>query len=263
VVFNQQIFTGLSLQPYHYEFYIANYLTILAGVLTIWILLGQAIRLKRILFVGLFALSWGFGELMYSANIHHKKNVQRDELMAATTTIQEPGLVYSRDIAVVNNNISTFSPLSVLWGLHTQVCVGLTPDEGRNRFYHFSYFAGYTPDMLKRSLLEKDYYTTAALFGYERAGGSRLLESRKLIQNDEIDQAVSRYADYIRAFDFAKATQPEIRYVITTPNAPEYPSRLDQWYERVEAKQFGGFTVYRIEPRAISGERGGESHPGD
>src|SRR4051812_46426920 len=69
ILFNQQVITGRSLQPLHYELYIAKYLTLVSLVLTIWLLWlrreGEArkIMTRRILAsVTLVALGWGILE---------------------------------------------------------------------------------------------------------------------------------------------------------------------------------------------------------
>src|SRR5262249_14649836 len=67
VLFNQQVLTGRSLQPVHYEIFIANYLIICAIVLLIWIASGAiadgatSAKFRRgLLYLGLVAIIWGF-----------------------------------------------------------------------------------------------------------------------------------------------------------------------------------------------------------
>jgi len=247
LVFNQQIITGRSLQPYHYEFYIANYLTVLAGVLAASILFKERMRKVAVL-IGCVALFWGWGEVAISEHLNRSRNIERDALMAVARNLKDNGTIYSRDIWVVSNHISTFTSLPVVWALHTQVCISLTPEEAKQRFYQYLYYTDYDPDELREDLLKKSYLQTAALFGYERAG-LKLQESGKPVSADEVEQAVTEYAAYLSSFTYERSIHPKLSYVIATDSAPGFSRNLDRWYSRDEGKRIGEFILYRVKPR--------------
>ena len=248
LVFNQQVLTGLSLQPYHYEFYIGNYVTVLAAVLTAWILWEQRIRKAPLALIGCIALFWAWGEMAVGAKLQRPYNIRRDALLSISERIKGDGVVYSDDVWVVNNHISTFTSLPVLWGLHTQLCSSLTPEEARERFYQYLYYTDYRPEQLRRALQNANYIATAALFGYERAG-EKLLKNRKPVSADEIEQVVGNYSEYISRFSLKEALHPQLSYVIITEAGPTAPTNLDLWYERDEGERIGEFVLYRVSPR--------------
>jgi hypothetical protein len=244
VVFNQQILTGRSLQPYHYEFYVCNYVTILAAILAAWILWKHRIRKAPLVLIGCLALAWGFGELAISAAHNRAQNVQRDALMSVADKMSGEGLVFSRDIWIVNNHISTFTSSPVLWALHTPICVGFTPEETRKRFHLYLYYSGYSSDSLRTGLRERNYVLQAALFGYERAG-AKLQESKKSIEDDEIEQAVEDYGEFVANFTLDVARDPQLTYVITT-GSEAFPANLDLWYQKDNGERIGNFVLYRV-----------------
>ena len=65
IVFNQQVITGRSMQPLHYELFIANYVSLLALVMTLAVLFhqrdgnGRTIPGRAIALVTLLAFGWG------------------------------------------------------------------------------------------------------------------------------------------------------------------------------------------------------------
>ena len=73
VVFNQQVITGRSLQPVHYEWFIANYCALIAIVLTAASWRRDGARLKRtnkqIAAIAMVALLWAFGEAWLAASV--------------------------------------------------------------------------------------------------------------------------------------------------------------------------------------------------
>ncbi|MFS8084987.1 MAG: hypothetical protein ACMG6H_05105, partial [Acidobacteriota bacterium] len=73
IVFNQQIITGRSLQPIHYEWFIANYCALIALVLTaeLWWRSGKRTGLtnKRLTIVAVAGLAFAFGESWLAASV--------------------------------------------------------------------------------------------------------------------------------------------------------------------------------------------------
>lgn len=244
VVFNQQILTGRSLQPYHYEFYVCNYVTILGAILAAWILWKHRVRKAPIVLVGCVTLVWGLGEIAISATHNRAHNIQRDALMSVAGKVSGGGLIYSRDVWTVSNHISTFTSSPVLWALHTPICVGITSEETKKRFYMYLYYSGYSSDSLRSALQQRDYILRAALFGYERAG-AKLQESKRSIGNEEIEKAVENYQHFVDNFNFEVARSAQLAYVITT-GSEAFPANVDLWYQRDNGERVGNFVLYRL-----------------
>ena len=84
VVFNQQIITGRSLQPIHYQVFIGNYVAGLALVLTLGILFRKPLRDGAIAvklactMMAIAAVVWGFVECHYTVRVLDEANVERD-----------------------------------------------------------------------------------------------------------------------------------------------------------------------------------------
>ena len=86
VVFNQQIVTGRSLQPIHYQVFIGNYVAGLALCLTLGIFLrnrlnGAIARETGLQHDGDCAVVWGFVECHYTVRVLDEANVERDEFV--------------------------------------------------------------------------------------------------------------------------------------------------------------------------------------
>src|SRR5829696_6490559 len=65
ILFNQQVITGRSLQPVHYEIFIVNYLVLTAMMLLLWLVLKvyalESAKVRRtLLYIALVAVIWGF-----------------------------------------------------------------------------------------------------------------------------------------------------------------------------------------------------------
>ncbi|HKX82772.1 MAG TPA: hypothetical protein VJL58_01005, partial [Pyrinomonadaceae bacterium] len=105
ILFNQQVVTGRSLQPVHYEIFIANYLALLALVLLAWnicvAMFGSEApaRMKRgLIYIGLAAVIWGFVESTATTRRNAAYESLRDDAM--------PALQYLSDQAKANPPIN-------------------------------------------------------------------------------------------------------------------------------------------------------------
>lgn len=120
VVFNQQIATGLSLQPMHYEQYVGNYVALLAFALACVLLWQGRARVDegsppRLLPhrlwipVALCALLWGVGESLETTLSFARQNVRHDDWLAVTKRLDALARETPRsphDTAPASNNDS-------------------------------------------------------------------------------------------------------------------------------------------------------------
>ena len=95
LVFNQQILTGRSLQPFHYEFYVVNYIILLAAVLVVMILWQRFISRIKVLSLILVtilsaaAVVWGYIEARDTTQFWDEANIARDEAMPVNRRLRE------------------------------------------------------------------------------------------------------------------------------------------------------------------------------
>ena len=78
-VFNQQILTGRSLQPFHYEWFIANYCAGVAVLLAVVFVTRQWWTNRRLLAIACLALVWAVGEVWLATTLNRPHNVHIDD----------------------------------------------------------------------------------------------------------------------------------------------------------------------------------------
>ena len=260
ILFNQQIVTGRSLQPAHYEIFIANYLVLLAAVLAVSIWKGSEfvestsqIYRKAILYVALIAFGWGFVEAMGSAGRSAASAVVRDESM--------PALQYIQQQSTLNNPASTFvvhatnfvtadlipsvTTQRPLWNSHINSAGGVDAAEHKRLFYSYLYYNGFTANDLLDVLSKRSFEVTAALFGSDRAL-PELAQGAKRVTDEEIRNEVRGYADFIRTFTREQAADPELSWLIVPVKSDQDLSNIDRWYRRSDEQEFGMFKVYKL-----------------
>lgn len=260
VVFNQQIVTGQSLQPIHYQVFIGNYVAGLALVVTLGIILEKAgfcyKRSSRVVFAvaALAAAGWGFVECHYTVRILDDVNVIRDEAMPVGRRLTELGksdpdphrsVVLYIGIAEADD-LPTIAPQSVLWARHQHIFAGVTWQENKERYYQQLYYDGVTPEQLASSIKAgDDIVSVIAIFGWGRHT-DRLSSEYKPILYAEVDQEAQKYADYIKAFDARSESVPHLSYLVVGRDVESYLENVDRWYERTDREVIGKYVLYRL-----------------
>jgi hypothetical protein len=269
ILFNQQVITGRSLQPLHYELYIAKYLTLVSLVLTIWLLWlrreGEARKIMtgRILaMVTLVALGWGILETVVQTNRHEWASIDRDISLPVARRLSELSSASMHDpdtqsvVLYFNLDHADISPVlapqPVLWAPHTPAFSGVTAEENRVRLYQYLYYTNeeianidvenfetlpYRKRFLIHSLIEWGHNDSAWTVNW------------KQITSEDIRAALSLYARYAESFSLHEATHPTLSYVVTMTDAPSDFKNLDKWYERDAGERTGLFTIYRVRIR--------------
>jgi hypothetical protein len=261
IIFNQQIVTGRSLQPIHYQVFIGNYVAGLALVVTVGILWRKAAQ-KKPLFskiacacLALIAIAWGFVECHYTVRAIDDLNVVRDQALPVARRLQEFAkndpepfkstvLYYGYAEA---DDLPTVAPQNVLWARHQHVFAGLSWQESKERYYQFLYYNNTSEESLKSGIMEGDFVSMIALFGWGRHT-SRLSSEAKSLTYGEVAEEARRYGDYCKNFGIKQASNPLISYVVV----PEYEdfhvdlTNLDRWYQRDAGEKFGNYMLYRV-----------------
>jgi hypothetical protein len=267
VVFNQQIITGRSLQPFHYESFIANYIALIgvtAASVIIWRGregVARPIRFRVVGWLVFIAVWWAGIEIMAPTNVIKKDNQFIDRAAAVCQRLRERGKTDqemadpdsdSRPLVLASENkvaviLPTFAPQAVLWAPHFDF-LNLEPGESRARFYEYLYYTGVDGDKMAKDLREPLSSVAAAAFGHERVIPDLAVQT-KLISDEEIASQVSEYKTYYSSFSRERALQHILSYVIVPVEGGPDLSNLDRWYERDQGERVGDHLLYRVQLR--------------
>ncbi|MGI9036385.1 MAG: hypothetical protein ACR2GD_10155 [Pyrinomonadaceae bacterium] len=262
VVFNQQVLTGRSLQPIHYQVFISNYVAAFALVLTLGILwrgVGQNYpKPAKVLAVSLAVIAalWGIVECRYTVRVLDKANIERDEGMPIARRLRElsatdvPSPDSNRAVVmpfsmVEGDDLPTVAPQAVLWARHQHVFAGETWAENKERYYQYLYYMNLDENWLAKSMKEGDFVSTIALFGWGRHT-TRLSAESKPLTYGEIDEEAAIFGKYRKDFGFEQASHPTLSYVVAPSDWHVDWTNLDLWYERDAGENFGKFTLYKV-----------------
>ncbi len=264
-VFNQQLLTGLSLQPFHYEIFILNYVVLLAAVLTFAIqrrftlIASGSLSMPAFIALCFISVYWGLTEMRYNAFRERDRNLARNGFVPVAKRLKELSshnqgereVVYSPDTYVVADNTAGYAPQSPLWATHMIVIPSLGEQQRQNRFFHYLYYSGIAPVQLEQRLRNQGFIETSALFGYERFA-RHLVSQFKPSTSDEVGRKVREYSDFVNAFDASQAARPRLSYAIVRSDSQFDFSRLDRWYEREQTEEIGEYQLIRLRLRARS-----------
>lgn len=272
VVFNQQVLTGLSVQPIHYKVFIANYVALISVVLAtlIWWrarFTSRAIPSAALFVVAVVALGWTAVEVSSATERRARKEKLRDDLYAVakhlTAMANEDGSLAAARAGMtgfptvftpaVDENLEIFmsipsySPMAVLWSLHSDAYI--TPGESKERYYRHLYYSGLTPKMVGSRMRENVFWIVVPLFGSDRVVPG-LVNDFKPITFSEIEEERRRYADFYNRFTLNEAMTPTLNFVVI-PSGPDTLNfdNLDRWYERDGGHRIGAFTIHRVKLR--------------
>ena len=265
LVFNQQLITGRSLQPFHYEWFIANYLALISVVIT-GILLwrgrddAKPVRYRvagRIVFI---AVWWAVIEVLAPVKVILRDSQFMDRAAAVCQRLRELSAtetgttseVDPRPIVLATENkvaviLPTFTSHAVLWAPHFDF-LHLAPGESHARFYQYLYYTGVDSQKFKQELSKPESTFAAASFGHERVIPDLAVKVTP-ISPDEIAAKVSEYEAYRASFTRELAAQHVISYLIVpVTNGLDF-SNLDRWYERDEGEVVGNYRLHRVRLR--------------
>ena len=261
VIFNQQIITGRSLQPIHYQVFIGNYVAGLALVVTAGVLLRKRLDAAgawpkvACSSLAVVAILWGFVECHYTVRVLDEANVERDLALPVANRLEElsrddldphRSTVLAYDM-IQADDLPSVAPQNVLWSRHQHVFAGMSGQENKDRYFQFLYYLNVDEDGLDY-LLKNDFVAKIALFGWGRHT-DRLSSEAKPLTYGEIATEVRKYADYRAGFNAANAANPMLSYAVVNNEARTDLSNLDKWYERDAGEVVGKYTIYRIKRR--------------
>lgn len=258
-VFNQQVITGRSLQPIHYQVFIGNYVAGAALMLTLGLLWTKSELTKSVSRNAVFAsltvvaIAWGFVECHYTVKILDDVNIARDEALPVARKLDEIAKQTGswRNDSVMHfgiaegDDLPTLAPQPVLWARHQHVFAGVTWQENKERYYQYLYYLGVSPKGLAANMKNgDDFVSMIALFGWGRHT-DRLNSEYKPLTFREIDAEAELYKRYIENFD-PRTNGIPLTYAIAETDGYTNFDALDRWYTRDAGENFGRYTLYRL-----------------
>lgn len=257
-VFNQQVITGRSLQPFHYEWFIANYCAGVAALLAIILVTRNWWTKKRLLALGCLALAWAAAEVTLATILNQTHNVQIDEgkLVAnrlAELSVGDVGMGGEIPVVVVSDlqladRLPTDAPQVLLWAPHMLIFPGVSENENRERFFKQLYYLGFDEQKIYSELDRSDWTFYAGLFPYYRLSPVTRGNATP-ITADEVRTQVDEYKKYSGVFSREQASHPRLQYlVVSAGHEPDY-SNIDRWYEHDRGEVIGKFVLYRLKLR--------------
>jgi hypothetical protein len=265
-LFNQQILTGRSLQPFHYEVFVGNYTAVLAAFLTAWFLCRKFLlahwRIARALtacFV-LAAILSGCAEAVLLSRHQFKGNLISDGARPALLRLADLGrnsasgkldtssVVYAPNFVVANSLPST-APQPVLWAQYLFLFPDVTLAEDKERLAQFLYYKGVSFSDIDQnhfdSLDNERAYYLSSLISRGRFN-PRLAVGWKRISPEEVRGALDYYANYVATFSRERAAHPELSYLLVKDDASVDLTNFDRWYERDTGERVGGYVLFRV-----------------
>jgi hypothetical protein len=284
VVFNQQVLTGRSVQPFHYEVFVVNYLS-LVGVAVCAALMLEArgansvkahadwmppresvTRRKLLRLVTAAAVLWGAVEVVpatlvskrYALHdsvvpvaLHLKERALAERALKGSREKEEQVMVVASNDLLASTMLPTYAPLAVLYSPYLLDFPVVSAGEFKERFYKSLYYSGVDEGRLRQALSGEsgersfDEYSRYALLGHERVS-PLLSRNFRPATLEEANAEAHEYAEFAARFSRADAAGPELTYFIAADDAPTDFSNLDRWYQRDAGERVGRFVIYRV-----------------
>lgn len=270
IVFNQQVLTGKTMQPFHYEIFVVNYAT-LVGLLIMINLFWKPVPRRLLMWVAGLSLAWGIIVVALPARLvfvplstaddktipvllRLKELSKQDGTLADLRARgQTSTLVFSPSVAVVSL-LPTWTSQGTLLDVGGVDFGSVTREERKQFFYMHLYYSKADIEALRRVLNGGEdnpilnRYARSIIFGHERITPALSLHF-KPIQRDEVDEEVRAYQAYVNSFSRSEVLKRTIAYAVVPAEGNFDCANLDRWYERDAGEQVGAFTLYRLKLR--------------
>jgi len=275
-VFNQQIVTGRSLQPVHYEQFVANYVSLLAFLLSgVLVWRGRStpkregdssamISPKVLAIVAVVMLGWTLTEVILATRRAWDFNLWRDEVRPVSLRLAEIArsgegasdggsggngarpVVFFPDIAQADR-LPAIAPQAVLWAQHLFVFSGATLAEERERLYLQLYFSN-VDEQKFLTFIDRPHPYRPSILGWTRIVNG-LDATRTPITAEDIAAEGHAYTRYLSTFTRERVERTPLSYVVVTAGPSEL-GNLDLWYERDAGETIGRHIIYRVKLRS-------------
>jgi hypothetical protein len=260
-VFNQQVITGRSLQPIHYQWFIANYCALTAVVLTaaVWRRSGglRGLTKNRLALIAVAALLMAVGEVWLAASVSFDYNRLVDESIPVSKRLTELAteggapspvpVVLMSDLKLADR-LPTDAPQAVLWAPRMLVFPGVSEAENRERFWQQLYYLGYDEKKFWAELDHADWNFLTGMFSYHRLSPA-VTGDPAPITLEELRAQLATYLAYSRSFDRNRAGTPQLSFLVVRSDSQPDFANLDRWYLRDAGERIGGFVLYQLKLR--------------
>ncbi len=266
VLFNQQVLTGRSMQPYHFESFVVNY-AVLIGVVIVTMLFHQTIKRRSLLSIAVLCFLWGAIEVTMPLLANYRSDVAADQMVPVLRRLQElskedgtlsslreqgrANLVFSPERDVMGL-LPTWAPQGTLLGMGALDFGSASQQERKELLYMYLYYSGADAGRLRELLNETsgdtfmNHYARIAIFGHERVV-PMLSFHFESIRPEEIEEEVKAYQAYVDSFTREKVLLHQLTYVVTKGESDL--SHVDLWYERDAGERIGDYSLYRVKLR--------------
>jgi len=246
LIFNQQVVTGRSLQPFHYEQFVTNYWIVLAGFIALGTMhTGLPKRTLVYLTITVTFISVLVG--VHAARMTLDMNVQLDEARAVVLRLRQEnneGVVLTSNLLLANAVVMN-SRNPVLWARHLYTFSNVDLAGQRKRFFQYLYYLGKDEGEFARDL-QNDFVARWEIFGAQRTNAV-LASNDDSVTQDEINNSAKEYGAFGNSFDSILATSPLLSYALVSPSADL--KNLDKWYDRTLVEKSGPYVLYRLQVR--------------
>ncbi|HUS11406.1 MAG TPA: hypothetical protein VMZ30_13145 [Pyrinomonadaceae bacterium] len=266
VLFNQQIVTGRSMQPYHFETFVVNY-AVLIGLVIVTMVFRHSIRQRALLSIAMLCFLWGAVEVSMPVLANYGSNLAADQMVPVLRRLKELSkqdgtlsdlrdqgrgqLVFSPERDVMGL-LPTWTPQGTLLGMGVLDFGSASQQERKEMFYLYLYYSGADANRLRELLNEKspdtfmNHYARTAIFGHERVV-PMLSFHFEPIRPQEIDEEVRAYQAYVDSFAREKVLLHPLTYAVIKGESDL--SHLELWYERDAGERFGEYSLYHLKLR--------------
>jgi hypothetical protein len=268
-VFNQQIVTGWTMQPYHYEVFILNY-GVLVGVVIAVALLRRPIPQRLLIGVAILSIAWGVIEVSLPARltfvpvaVNNDRMVpvllrlnelaKVDGTFADLRTANKPSpLIFSPYIAM-NSLLPTWTSQGTLLDIGGLDLGHISPAERKEFLYLHLYYSNVDGSVLRKPFdgTSRDVglkYARSAIFGHERIIPGMNVDFQPL-KPEEIEAAILDYRAYVDSFSKQQALKRPLAYAVLLAADNFDFTNLDRWYERDTGERVGDYVLYRLKLR--------------
>ena len=269
LVFNQQIITGRSIQPYHYEIFITNYVVLIGLVILIKLLRPRVSR-RGLIVTASLCLLWGAIEVNQQFKIRSTFDVSNDEMVPVLLRLKElatqdgtweglrtkgrtAALVFSPQYGIPRL-LPTWAPQGSLLAPGSAPFQSLPETERKERLYSHLYYSGRSTRYLRDLLTDKTddpyfaYYAKSTIFGSKRVLAF-IGQDFQPASQEEIETEVRAYEDFVNTFSREQVDRRPVTYAVTLEQSNFDFSHFDLWYERDAGERVGIYELYRVRPR--------------
>jgi hypothetical protein len=260
VLFNQQMVTGRSLQPIHYQVFIGNYVAAAGLMVSVGLVGAKLWELRPAIYraaatsLAVTAVVWGFVECHWTIGVLDWVNEKRDRHMAVAKRLEElaaehpdPHRATVMHLGSIEaDDLPSIAPQNVVWARHQHVFAGLSWQESKERYYQWLHYQGFTEADLE-GLIRTDFATTIALFGWGRHT-DRLSSEYAPLTEAEIAEECARYAEFVRGFDAHDPRHPQVSFLVIPESHPDDLPNFDRWYARDGGEEVAGYRIYTTWP---------------